>query len=127
MEKRCPWNGPFKLLHALLYTVAALANFCVLELVRVLVPMLILNAYSGQNARAIFWRINLISSGGLASSMTLTNITICSRQLWHSSYMLGSDAIKAEGRKTCGGSHDCMATYKEHYGRLCQLILHHST
>ncbi len=60
MKKRCPWNGPLKVLHALSYTIAALANFCVLELVWVFVPMLILNAYSGQNSRAIFWRISLI-------------------------------------------------------------------
>ena len=60
MEKRCPWNGPLKVLHALLYTVAALANFCVLELFWVIVPMLILDANSGQNPWAIFWRISLI-------------------------------------------------------------------
>ena len=60
MEERRPWNGMLKLWHALLYTVGALANFCVLEMVWVFVAMLILGAYSDQNPRAIFWRISII-------------------------------------------------------------------
>ena len=60
MKEQRPRNGTLKLWHALLYTVAALANFCVLEMVWVFVAMLILGAYSDQNPWAIFWRISLI-------------------------------------------------------------------